>query len=108
MKVGKGQTVEAYFNQKIRAEETGYHLQRDNERLGRNPPKGPEIPQPRTTAAASEEEVPSREEDRCEEMREHACLSCSACLRLCSADVCRWGISTQAVRQRVCALRFLA
>ena len=27
MKVGKGQSVEAYFNQKIRAEETGYHLQ---------------------------------------------------------------------------------
>ena len=62
MKVGKGQTIEAYFNQKIRAEETGYHLQRDNERLGRVPPKGPEIPQPAPRPAQAEVREISGEE----------------------------------------------
>ena len=44
MKLGKGQNIQAFLNQKIRTEEAGYHLQKDNERLGLRAPKGPDLP----------------------------------------------------------------
>jgi hypothetical protein len=39
-KMGRGQTIEAFINQRIRTEEAGYHLQKDNQRLGMRPTKG--------------------------------------------------------------------
>mmetsp|Transcript_59447 Transcript_59447/g.87163 ORF Transcript_59447/g.87163 Transcript_59447/m.87163 type:complete len:252 (+) Transcript_59447:3-758(+) len=56
MNIGRGQTIEAFMNQRIRTEEAGYHLQKDNERLGARAPKGPEIPARSTPPAPSMED----------------------------------------------------
>jgi hypothetical protein len=58
-KMGQGKTIEAFINQKIRTEEAGYHLQRDNERLGMRPPMGPDIPSHAKPPAPSPQDVAS-------------------------------------------------